>query len=121
MQPLDLARDEEGLVDGITLTRHDYCGRRGDGHGSDVPRGAARMGRDQQALGAVEGLLRAAAAILQALRGAAIDSREVTAQQARNGPSEPVDRLGRGAENDQALDRLGRGAEPEHLALLGGY
>src|SRR5580704_14084471 len=77
------------------------------------------MGRDQQTLGAVESLLRTAAAILQTLRGAAVDSREVATQQARNGPSEPIDRLVRVADHDQAWARLGRGDKLEQLELRG--
>ena len=53
------------------------------------------------------------------LGGAAVGGREVAAEQARNGPAKPVDRLVRVAHNDQPRTPRRRGDEPQQLELGG--
>src|ERR1700676_4911354 len=115
MKPLDLASDEEGLVDRITFTTDDDGGRLGDERRADAPRGASGVGWDEETLCVVESLLRAAAAILQLLGRAAVDGREVAAQQARYCPPKPVNRLVRVAYHDQSGTCFWRRDELEQL------
>src|SRR4030081_2302608 len=75
------------------------------------------MGGEEETLACVKRLLRGAAALVEELGGAAVDGREVAAEQTRDGAPETVDRLVRIADHDQARMRRRRREELEQLEL----
>src|SRR6266851_1287096 len=77
------------------------------------------MGGDEETLACVERLLRGATALVEELRGAAVDGREVATEQARDRAAEPVNRLVRVADHDEARMRRRRRDELEQLELRG--
>src|SRR5258708_27165061 len=77
------------------------------------------MGGEEETLACVERLLRGAATLVEELRGAAVDGGEVATEQARDRAAEPVNRLVRVADHDQARMRRRRRDELEQLELRG--
>src|SRR5260370_16447942 len=77
------------------------------------------MGGEEETRACVERLLRGAATLVEELRGAAVDGGEVATEQARDRAAEPVNRLVRVADHDQARMRRRRRDELDQLELRG--
>ena len=93
MEPLDLTRAEERLVDSVPFARDDNCRRTrwvGRVQGASL---ASGLGRGEQSFAGVQRLLRAAVAIVEPVRRAAVDLGEVVPEQARHGAPKAVNGL----------------------------
>ncbi len=117
MQALDLAGAEERLVDRVALARDDDGRRLVLQLGAQDTRQAPWLGRHEQPLARVEGLLGAPPAGSELARRGAVRGDELAAQKPRHRAAKPVDRLVGVTDDDQSRSRLRRGDQAEELEL----